>query len=270
MSDLPRLETLLLERRERRLHVTLNRPETRNAINRDMVRDLSAVADFLAQDGAVSAVVVRGANGTFCAGGDIGGFMTMFKSAPPRPGERDSVALGNREFGTFMTRFEALPQTIVMVVEGTAFGGGLGLMCAGDVVLASADARFALSETGIGIPPAQIAPFVAARIGIARTRCLALTGTRFDGREAERIGLIDQACADAQALEAALGRVLADIARCAPGANAAIKRLLLASRTMERDQLLDASAEAFAACLRGAEGQEGVTAFLEKRKPNWA
>jgi isohexenylglutaconyl-CoA hydratase len=268
--DLPSLETLLLHRQGRVLNVTLNRPEARNAISRDMVRDLARLADLLETDNETGTIVVRGANGTFCAGGDIRGFMASFKSAPPKAGERDPVALGNREFGTFMTRFEALPQVIVMAVEGAAFGGGLGLLCAGDVVLATADAKFALSETGLGIPPAQIAPFVAARIGIACTRRLALTGARFDGREAERIGLVDQACADTAALEASLARTLADISRCAPGANAAIKRLLLASRTTPRDALLDQSADAFAACLRGPEGQEGVTAFLEKRKPKWA
>ncbi len=270
MTDLPQFETLLTERRERALLVTLNRPEARNAINRDMVRDLTALAGLMEQDRQTSAIVMRGAHGTFCAGGDIKGFMAMFKSAQPLPGEKDQVARGNREFGSFMTRFEALPQTIVMVVEGSAFGGGLGLLCAGDVVLAAADAKFAMSETGLGIPPAQIAPFVAARVGIARTRRLALTGYRFDGREAERIGLVDMACDGTAALEAALTQVLAEIGRCAPGANAAIKRLLLASRVTDRDQLLDDSADAFAACLRGPEGQEGVTAFLEKRKPNWA
>jgi isohexenylglutaconyl-CoA hydratase len=270
MTDLPGFETLLTERNGRVLHVTLNRPEARNAINRDMVRDLTALADLMEKDRETGAIVMRGANGTFCAGGDIKGFMAMFKSAPPKPGEKDQVARSNREFGSFMTRFEALPQAIVMVVEGSAFGGGLGLLCAGDVVLAAADAKFAMSETGLGIPPAQIAPFVAARVGIARTRRLALTGYRFDGREAERIGLVDMACANAAALEAAQEKVLADIGRCAPGANAAIKRLLLASRVTGRDQLLDDSADAFAACLRGPEGQEGVTAFLEKRKPNWA
>jgi isohexenylglutaconyl-CoA hydratase len=270
MTDLPRCETLLLERQGARLHVTLNRPETRNALSRVMVRELAAVAALLENDRETSAVVMRGANHTFCAGGDIKGFMESFKSPPPRAGEKDPVALGNREFGTFMTRFEALPQTIVMVVEGAAFGGGLGLLCAGDVVLATADAKFALSETGLGIPPAQIAPFVAARIGIARTRRLALTGVRVEGREAERIGLVDQACADSATLEVTLAHVLAGISRCAPGANAAIKRLLLASRTSPREELLDRSADAFAACLRGPEGQEGVTAFLEKRKPKWA
>jgi isohexenylglutaconyl-CoA hydratase len=270
MSDLPRFETLLLRRDGRALHVTLNRPEARNALSRAMVHELATVTDLLENDRETSAVVVRGANGTFCAGGDIRGFMESFRSPPPLPGEKDLIALRNREFGTFMARFEALPQTIVMVVEGAAFGGGLGLLCAGDVVLCAADARFALSETGLGIPPAQIAPFVAARIGVARTRSLALTGARFDGREAERIGLCDHTFADAAALEAALAQTLAQIARCAPQANAAIKRLLLASRTTPREDILDQSADAFAACLRGPEGQEGVTAFLEKRKPKWA
>ena len=269
-ADLPPFETLLLRREGRILHVTLNRPDARNALSREMVRELTALTMALENDSATRAIVVRGAGGTFCAGGDIRGFMASFKSPPPKAGERDSVALGNREFGTFMTRFEALPQTIVMVVEGAAFGGGLGLLCAGDVVLCAADAKFALSETGLGIPPAQIAPFVAARIGVARTRALALTGTRFDGREAERIGLVDRAYANTAALDGALDVTLAEIARCAPGANAAIKRLLLAGRTLPRDELLDQSADAFAACLRGPEGQEGVTAFLEKRKPKWA
>lgn len=270
MSDLPRLETLLLERQAGTLHVTLNRPETRNALNRPMVRDLTATADLLASDAEIRAAVIRGANGTFCAGGDIGGFKEMFSTPAPKPGEKDGIASHNRGFGAIMSRFEALPQTIVMVVEGAAYGGGLGLMCGGDVVLATADAKFSISETTLGVPPAQIAPFVAQRIGVARTRRLALTAHRFDGREAESLGLVDQACADTAALDAALAQVLAGIARCAPGANAVTKRLILAARAMPRDQLLDESADAFAACLRGPEGREGVTAFLEKRKPNWA
>jgi isohexenylglutaconyl-CoA hydratase len=168
-----------------------------------------------------------------------------------------------------MVRFEAVPQTIVMVVEGAAYGGGLGLMCGGDVVLAAADAKFSISETTLGVPPAQIAPFVAQRIGVARTRRLSLTAHRFDGREAERLGLVDMACDGAAALDAALAQVLAGISRCSPHANAVTKKLLLASRTLAREELLEQSADAFAECLRGAEGQEGVHAFLQKRKPKW-
>jgi isohexenylglutaconyl-CoA hydratase len=235
-----------------------------------MVRDLTAVADHLGTHDDIRVAVVRGANGTFCAGGDINGFKEMFSTPLPKAGERDGAALHNRGFGAIMSRFEELPQTIVMVVEGAAYGGGLGLMCGGDVVLGAADAKFSISETTLGVPPAQIAPFVAARIGVARTRRLSLTAHRFDGREAERIGLVDQACEGAAALETALAQALAGIMRCSPNANAVTKKLLLASRSLPREQLLEQSADAFAVCLRSAEGHEGVTAFLEKRKPNWA
>ena len=270
MADLPTVETLKLVIDRGILHVALDRPETKNALNRGMVRDLTAVADYLAEHADVRAAVVRGANGTFCAGGDINGFKEMFSTPAPSPGERDGIANHNRRFGAIMSRFEALPQTIVMVVEGAAYGGGLGLMCGGDVVLAAADAKFSISETTLGVPPAQIAPFVAARIGVARTRRLSLTAHRFDGREAERIGMVDQACDGTAALDAALAQVLAGIHRCSPNANAVTKRLLLASRTLPREELLEESADAFAVCLRGDEGREGVTAFLEKRKARWA
>ncbi len=268
-TDLPTFETLLLARDSNVLHVTLNRPETKNALGKPMVRDLTAVIDMLAATPDIRAAIVRGANGTFCSGGDINGFRDMFSTPLPAAGERDGVALHNRGFGQIMARFEALPQTIVMVVEGAAYGGGLGLMCGGDVVLAAADAKFSISETTLGVPPAQIAPFVAQRIGVARTRRLSLTAHRFDGREAERIGLVDQACDGTAALEAALAQAMGGIMRCSPHANAVTKRLILASRTMPREELLEQSADAFAECLRGPKGQEGVNAFLQKRKPKW-
>jgi len=268
-TELPTFETLLLERKRDVLFVWLNRPETRNALGKAMVRDLTAVADLLAADPDIRAAVIRGANGTFCSGGDINGFKEMFETPAPQPGEKDGIATHNRRFGAIMSRFEALPQTIVMVVEGAAYGGKLGLMCGGDVVLALADAKFSISETTLGVPPAQIAPFVAQRIGVARTRRLSLTAHRFDGREAESMGLVDRAYGDTAALEAGLSEVLAGIARCAPGGNAVTKRLILASRSLPREELLDQSADAFAACLRGDEGREGVTAFREKRKAKW-
>jgi isohexenylglutaconyl-CoA hydratase len=270
MSDLPACETLKLALDRGVLHVTLDRPETKNALNRAMVRDLTAAVDYLAAHHEVRAAVVRGANATFCAGGDINGFKEMFSTPLPQAGERDGVALHNRRFGAIMSRFEELPQTIVMVVEGAAFGGGLGLMCGGDIVLAAADAKFSISETTLGVPPAQIAPFVAQRICVARTRRLSLTAHRFDGREAERLGLVDQACEGTATLDAALAQVLMGIRRCSPEANSVTKRLILASRTLAREDLLEQSADAFAACLRGDEGREGVTAFLEKRKARWA
>lgn len=268
-GPLPDCDTLLLRCEGARLHVTLNRPETRNALSGEVVQELQRLVEFLENVIDVGTVVLRGAGGTFCAGGDINGFMAQFNTPPPRPGETDPVAVQNRRFGAFLQRFDALPQTIVTVIEGAAFGGGLGLAAVGDIAICRADARFAMSETGLGIMPAQIAPFVAARVGVPEARRLALSGERFDGREAWRIGLVHHLCEDAAALEATLARVLGAIGRCAPGANAATKRLLLASRTTALDTLLDQAADAFAAALRGAEGREGVTAFIEKRPASW-
>jgi isohexenylglutaconyl-CoA hydratase len=270
MTSVPSCKALLLDRQGSRLTITLNRSETKNALDADMVAELTAVVDFLESARDISCVLLRGGGGTFCAGGDIKGFMAQFSTPPPAQGERDPIAVNNRRFGTFLSRFDGLPQTIVVAVEGAAFGGGLGLAAIGDVVIAMADARFAMSETGLGVIPAQIAPFVVARIGVSAARRLALTGTRFDGREAGRIGLVHQVADDQASFEATLAKILADIDRCAPGANAATKRLLLASRTTSLDKLLDDAADAFAAVLRSAEGKEGVTAFLEKRPAAWS
>jgi isohexenylglutaconyl-CoA hydratase len=269
VTTLPNCKNLLLVREGSRLFITLNRPETKNALGGEMVAELLSVVEVLESARDIASVVLRGAGGTFCAGGDIKGFMAQFESPPPAAGEKDPIAIANRRFGTFLKRFDSLPQTIVLAVEGAAFGGGLGLASIGDVVVAMADARFAMSETGLGVVPAQIAPFVAARIGVSQARRLALTGERFDGREARRIGLVHHVCDDRAAFEATLKKLLADVDRCAPGANAATKRLLLASRTTPVDELLDDAADAFAAALRGAEAREGVSAFREKRPAAW-
>ena len=270
MAALPECRSLLLSQEGRRLDVTLNRPEVKNALTGEVVTELLTVVEWLETSGKhVGVIVLRGADHTFCAGGDIKWFRTLFESPAPAAGERDPIAVQNRRFGAFLARFDALPQTIVLAIEGAAFGGGLGLAAIGDVVLCTADTRFAMSETGLGVVPAQIAPFVARRVGVPVARRLALTGARFDGREAERIGLVHQCFADGPALEAGVAEVLAAIGRCAPGANAATKRLLLASLVMPLEPLLDQAADAFAAALRGPEGREGVAAFLEKRRPAW-
>lgn len=263
-------EHIAVERRAPRISITLNRPEVRNALSRELVAELLVVAEALAKDREIGAVLIRGAGGVFSAGGDIKGFKASFEAPKPKRGKPDPIAVNNRRFGKFLSLFGALPQTVVAAVEGAAMAGGLGLMSVADVVIATADTKFSLTETTLGIPPAQIAPFVAARIGVARARFLALTGARFDAREAARIGLVDIVCDDAAALESTMKKVLADIGRCAPGANAATKRLLLASLTVPREKLLDQAAKAFAEALRSEEGREGVSAFLEKRATRWA
>lgn len=269
MGTLPDFQTLLVRREVSRLYVTINRPEAKNALSDEVVEELTKVVEWVEADPTIRAVVMRGAGGTFCAGADIKGFRESFTAPPPCPGEPDPIAVKNRYFGEFLLRFNQMPATTIGVVEGAAFGGGLGLTCIFDVVLCTRDTKFALSETGLGIPPAQIAPFVVRRVGLTTARRLALTGVRFDGAHAFEIGLANFLANDAAELEAILTKVLNDVGRCAPGANAATKRILLESVTAPLEVVLDNASLAFASQLRGEEGREGVMAFLEKRAAKW-
>lgn len=261
---LPNCETLLLERDGGVLHVALNRPESRNAMSLAMVGELRAVLAAVRDDRGVRAIVLRGVGGHFCAGGDIKD-MAGARAAGP-----DAYAALNRAFGGLLEEAQAQPQVLIAVLEGAVLGGGFGLVCVSDIALTAADAQFGLPETSLGILPAQIAPFVVKRIGLTQARRLALTAARFDGREALRLGLV-HACADsAESLGEQLTETLDQVRRCAPGANAATKALLLATESEALGPLLDDAARQFAAAVTGAEGAEGTMAFVQKRKPNWA
>jgi isohexenylglutaconyl-CoA hydratase len=249
------------------LFLTLDDAATRNALSPEMMEELQAAVRAAAADATLRAVVLRGANGVFCAGGSMGNFQKIQQSAAAA-GETDPIAANNRRFGDFMIALARLPKVLVAVVEGAAMGGGFGLACVADMVLARRDAKFALSETTLGLVPAQIAPFVVARIGQAQARRLALSGERIDGIEAARIGLVDFVADDATALDARLLAVLQGISRCAPGANAATKALLQECAEVELGPILDRAAQAFARQMR-SEGAEGVAAFRDKRDAAW-
>lgn len=265
MANLPATSALLLELESGVLRIWFNRPETRNALTAQVVSELSAVLDAVREDRTIRALVLRGKGGVFCAGGDIAGF-----KASAEGGDAAAIARGNRAFGGLMMQLNEQPQTLVMLVEGGAIGGGLGLCCVGDVTIVEKSTRLQLSETSLGIPPAQIAPFVADRIGLTQARRLMLTGARFDGAEAVRLGIGHLLADSADALERLCQEVLAQIAKCAPGANAATKAILFEATRRPRGEALDFAAASFARCILSGEGREGVAAFLEKRKPRWA
>ncbi len=265
--SLPETETLLLEEELPFLHVTLNRPEARNAMSLAMVEELMAVFDAVAERTDIRALVLRGAGGHFCAGGDIKDMAGARQKAAQ--GDEDAYFSLNRRFGEMITRANRLPQVVVAVVEGTVMGGGFGLACVTDVALAAEDAKFSLPETGLGLIPAQIAPFVVQRVGLTRGRRLALTGARFDGNEALRLDIVHEVAPAAQ-LDERLRAVLEQIRRCGPMANRKTKELMLNVGEVPQEELLDQAARDFAAAVNGPEGTEGTMAFMQKRLPEWA
>ncbi|MDR0275192.1 MAG: enoyl-CoA hydratase/isomerase family protein [Burkholderiaceae bacterium] len=248
------------------LFVTLNRPATRNALAPEVVNALAGALALAEADLDCRALVLRGAGGFFCAGGNVGSFQSRLDAHAVEGS--DPVAARNREFGHFMQQLAALPVPVVAAVEGAAMGGGMGLACAADIVLATQDAQFALSETSLGIIPAQIAPFVVARVGQRVARRMGLSGERVSGEAALRLGLVDELAADSTALDELLAHWLSRIGACGPRANRALKALLRRCGHEADAALLDDAARQFAACMRG-EGAEGIAAFREKRAAAW-
>ncbi len=268
---LPETETLLLKQEQHVLHVVLNRPKARNAMSLKMVRELMAVFESVEADLSVRALVVRGSEGHFCAGGDIKDMANARMAAGSADKEdTDPFYQLNREFGRMLMLANKLPQVLIVVTEGAVLGGGFGLACISDVALSLDSAQFGLPETGLGIPPAQIAPFVVTRIGLTQARRLALLGARFDGSEAQRLGIVHESHPTAEALDQALETVLKQVKRCAPQANRMTKALILGVAQSELDPLLDEAAKSFSQAVQGSEGQEGTMAFVQKRLPKWA
>lgn len=251
------MNTLLLEAHNGVLHITLNRPECRNAMSLEMVKELREVLAQL--DSQVRAVVISGAGGHFCAGADVKDLI----------GAGDQMQALNRAFGTLLQEVEALPQVVIVLLQGAVLGGGFGLACVSDIAIADHKAQFGLPETRLGLLPAQIAPFVVKRIGLTQARRLALTAARFDGIEAERLGVVHFVEHDPQALAQRLDEVLGQVLQCAPGANARTKSLLLASVNEPLGAVLDRGAQWFAEAVTSEEGIEGTQAFVQKRMPRW-
>ena len=251
----------------RSMRLILDDPRRQNALSAEMVAEIEAALD--AAPHALGALVVEGAGGAFSAGADLKALREAL-AKPPSPGETDPLQALNAAGGRFFARFAALPFVTIAVVDGAAIGGGVGLAAAADVVIATAKARFSLTETSLGFPPAQIAPHLVDRLGLRAAKRLALTGARLNGREAAAIGLADLFCESDEERDARLDELLKAIDRSAPNANAETKRLFRACGAAPTDAYIETAARSFAASLRSDEGREGLAAFAEKRAPSWA
>lgn len=257
---------ILLERKDGWLTIWLNRRESRNALSVEMIEELHATLTAQRDDRALRGITLRGKGGFFCAGGDIKGFRKVFQGESPDEAE---VAAANSRAGELFDLIDTMPQVVIMLAEGAAIAGGLGMLCAADVVVVTRDTKFALTETMLGIPPAQIAPFVVRRIGLAAARRIMLTAARFNGEVAKELGLANEVVDDAAGLDAVEQEIRRQVHQCAPGANAATKEILLAAGELKREAMKNFAADRFARCMLSEEGREGVSAFIEKRKPRW-
>lgn len=271
MSNLDTLQvddSIQLERQGSILTLWLNRPESRNAMSLNMVNSIQQVFAHIAEDSSIRAVILRGKGGHFCAGGDIKD-MAALRVEAANVGSLQPYVDFNRRFGAMIEQVDQAPQTVVAILEGAVLGGGFGLACVSDIAISRDNAQFGLPETGLGVLPAQIAPFVVKRIGLTQARRLALLGSRFNGETAQKLGVIHEVVRDHIELEQLLADTIQQIKRAAPLASRNTKALLHRTLNESLDSLLDDAAQQFAQAVGGAEGQEGTMAFIQKRLPNW-
>lgn len=256
-------ETLEVQTDGAVMTVTINRPEVHNAMNDLMASEFITIFEAMRDDRSIRAVVIRAAGETYSAGGDLG---DMKRHAEMSHDERVANMM---RFDMMLRAVNEAPQVTVAQVQGSALGGGFGLVCCADVAIASEKARFGLPEVRLGLSPALISPYVIARIGLTRARALMLTGGHMNASEALAAGVVHEVCEPDQ-LETQVQAVVQHILQCAPHALAETKKLIFHVMSHSLDESLPYRAELITRLRYGEEGQEGMQAFMEKRKPSWA
>jgi methylglutaconyl-CoA hydratase len=243
--------------------ITLARPDLHNAFDATMIGELHAAFTALAADESARVVVLAGAGPSFCAGADLH-WMRESLEWTSEQNVADAEALA--------AMFEAawsLPKPLIGRIHGVALGGGAGLVACCDLAIAGDTARFGFSEVKLGLLPAVIAQYVVPKIGVSQARALFVSGERITAERAFEIGLV-HAVTGADGLDATVQTLATRILSSAPAAIGAAKRLVDAIWALERDAARRYAITAIAEARAGAEGAEGVRAFLEKRKPWWA
>ena len=252
-------DTLIVEERDGVLDITLNRPDVHNAFNDEMIAEaIGLFRDVAKRD--VRAVVLRGGGPNFCAGADLNWMSRMVSYT------RDENVRDASQLAQMYACINDCPLPVIGRIQGAAIGGGVGLVAVCDIAIASADAKFGLSEVKLGILPAVISPSVIAKIGASHARALFLTGERFDAERALRIGLIHRIADD---LDTAVADAVKQIKTSGPEAVRECKKLI---EHVASHDILDSvpyTIEAIATRRTSKEGQDGMNAFLKKEKPPW-
>lgn len=259
METLARLD---LERDGTVARVTLNRPEVRNAFNAELIALLTRIFVDLDRREKVRAIVLAGEGKVFSAGADIT-WMRASLELSEEENRRDAETLSD-----MYRTIDRCSKPVVTRVHGAAIAGASGLCAVSDIAIAAEDAIFGFTETKLGIIPAVISPFVLAKIGVSHARALFLTGERFNAQHALEIGLVHRVVPESE-LDAALTQTLEELCSASPSAVTAAKRTLQAVASASYEDSRAVTTRAIAAQRVSAEGQEGLRAFLERRRPSW-
>jgi len=256
-------ETIKLESDARGIAtLTLNQPDKHNAMSATMIAELTDVVKELGQDKNVRAVVLTGEGKSFCAGGDLGWMKQQFEA------DRETRIAEAMKLATMLRDLNEMPKPLIGKIQGQAFGGGIGMMCVCDVAVGLDVAKFALTETRLGLIPATISPYVIARMGEGVARRVFMSARVFGGGEAVELGLLAKS-ATAEKLDEAVEAEIKPYLSVAPGAVGKAKQLARSLGSVIDEAMMLNTANQLADCWEDAEAHEGISAFFAKEKPSW-
>ncbi|MFQ6039183.1 MAG: enoyl-CoA hydratase/isomerase family protein [Candidatus Aminicenantales bacterium] len=256
-------ETLQVSRKDQVVRITLDRPDVHNAFNATMLAELNRAISWLKQEKSARVVVLTGKGKSFCAGADIQWMKEIVRYSYEQ-NLRESLQLAE-----VLENLYKLPRPTIAMVNGAAIGGGNGFVSACDIAVAAEEAIFGLSEVKIGLVPAAISPYVIRRIGESRAREYFLTGQRIPAAKAREIGLVNDVVRR-EKLEEKVAELVNLLLSSGPEALARCKELIFQVPRMSLEEAKDYTARMIADLRVSEEGQEGMAAFLEKRKPRWS
>ena len=257
-------ETITLEIDERGVaYLYLNRPDKHHALNAQMISELHDAIDHLADNANVHLLILGAEGPYFCAGGDLRWMQDQMAA------DRSTKMKEAGKLNAMLTALDKMPKPVIGRIQGNAYGGGLGLICACDIAVGNEGARFCLSETRLGLIPATIGPIVFRKLGWGHTRQIFMTGSQIDSRRALQMGLLSFAV-PADALDITIEQEISNALKAGPNAMAAAKALLRSfSQQNEWQAQNDLAINALADCWERQETQEGIAAFFNKRPAPW-
>jgi methylglutaconyl-CoA hydratase len=255
-------KTILIEKLDSTATVYLNRPEIHNAFNEVVIAELTLAFKKLGNDDSVRVIILTGKGKSFCAGADLN-WMRKMKDYSYEENYADAYKLHDMMYAVY-----SCPKPVIAMVNGSAFGGGNGLLSACDIAVASTEALFSLSEVKLGLAPAVISPYIMKKIGEGYAREFMLTGERIDALTAYRIGLVNR-IAEPENLQAEVDKIVRRMINAGPNALKMCKEMIHHIAEMDEKEVGDYNANLIAKLRMSEEGQEGIAAFFEKRKPSW-
>ena len=256
-------ETIMVTRKKDVFTVTLNRPEVHNAMNEKLMKELTSCFKELSQDNNTRIIILTGNGKSFCAGADLNWMKSMAKYSKKENIHDSRLLLDLYE------RIYTCPKLVIGRINGHAFGGGLGLIAVCDITIAVPDLKFAFSEVKLGIIPSVISTYVVRRIGLSNMRRLFITGERFNSEYAKEVGLIDYVVPEDE-FDEKVQKYVELLRSSGQEAIAEVKKLVDSCEIMDREQYKEHTIKKIAELRISEEGQDGINAFLEKRKSKWS